>query len=124
MFKAPRPQDDKLSIGCRFQRGKESAARDSGGPEHAPADAPLAIHAASWIGAMRIHGTAPILSGLVAHRLGRKGLMRQAMWSGVADLFIERLDCPGCHERLKRPGEVLDALLKPRGPVALRELGE
>ena len=46
------------------------------------------------------------------------------MSSGVADLFIERLDCPGCIERLKRLGEVLDALLKPRGPVGLRELGE
>jgi hypothetical protein len=46
------------------------------------------------------------------------------MWSRVADLFIERLDCPVCPERLKRLGEVLDALLKPRSPVGLRELGE
>jgi hypothetical protein len=56
-LKAARAQDDKPSIPCRLQGRKEPATSDPGGPKHSPADASLAVHAASWIdAAMRIYG--------------------------------------------------------------------
>jgi hypothetical protein len=56
-LKASRAQDDKPNIPCRLQGWKEPATSDPSGPKHSPADASLAVHAASWIdAAMRIHG--------------------------------------------------------------------